>query len=606
MFRLARAASLAVLASACRPAEVPFAVQTADPATRRTVTEGPVLGGAGQYGSHAWLGLPFARPPVGPLRWRAPRPPEAHAGVREALRFGPACPQFASALAGGGRDGEVVGSEDCLTLAVWAPPFAPDEVPGAGHRLPVMVWIHGGGNSLGTTAFYDGGRLATEQRVLVVALQYRLGPLGWLAQRALRDGADALDASGNYGTLDLVQGLRWVRDNAAAFGGDPGNVTVFGESAGGLDVYTLLLSPLAKGLFHRAIVESGGLWGHEPGPAEAFVDAGPQGHPNSSDEVLARALVETGQAASPAAARARVETQGAPELAAWMRSLSPAQLLGAYRSSLAFHMLDAPLVFKDGVVLPKGDWLEALARPDGWNRVPVLLGTNRDEMKLFLFLDPRRTSRVLGLFPRLKDEASYLAAADLSSRYWKLRGVDLPAQAMLRSGATEVYAYRWDWREEPKVAGADLSMMLGAAHGLEVPFVFGHFKMGPLNVVFTEANAPGREALSAAMRGYWGAFARDGRPGTGGVAGAPPWTPWTPGGTTHLVFDVPAKGGVRQEALVDSEDRIIADLLADPRLDARGRCRVLRDAVTWGRGLSRAGYDALPACRAFAFDASPG
>ena len=146
------------------------------------------------------------------------------------------------------------GQEDCLYLNVFAP-----KAPGVGKR-PVMVWIHGGGNSIGTASFYDGSHLATSQDVVVVTTQYRLGPLGWLRHAALRAGTtDATEQSGNFGTLDLVAALRWVRDNAAAFGGDPDNVTIFGESAGGQDVYTLLLAPQARGLFHRAIAQSGGL-----------------------------------------------------------------------------------------------------------------------------------------------------------------------------------------------------------------------------------------------------------------------------------------------------------------------------------------------------------
>src|SRR5262249_11867553 len=153
-------------------------------------------------------------------------------GVREALHTGDACPQFASPFAGAKRGATgVIGSEDCLTLDVWAPRFEPGAVPAAGARLPVMVWIHGGGNSIGRAGFFEGGNLAARENVVVVAVQSRLGPLGWFRHAALREGADAADASGNFGTLDLIRALEWVRDDVAAFGGDPGNVTVFGESA---------------------------------------------------------------------------------------------------------------------------------------------------------------------------------------------------------------------------------------------------------------------------------------------------------------------------------------------------------------------------------------
>ena len=588
--------------SSCKP--TPFwSIEHTSDDTLRTVGQGPLVGGEGRTGSHAWLGIPFAKPPTGERRWRKPEAPEGWTGVRQATAFGAVCPQPVTVLSGG-REGDVIGNEDCLTLSVWAPRFKPTEVPAGVARLPVMVWIHGGGNSIGTSAFYDGGRLAAEQHVIVIAVQYRLGPLGWFRQAALRDGADALDASGNFGTLDLVRSLEWVRDNVTAFGGDPGNVTIFGESAGGLNVYTLLLSPQAKGLFHRAIVESGGLWATPTEQAEGFVADSAEVHVNSSSELLARILVKEGVAKNAADARHRLETQAPAELASWMRGLSTEALIKGYTASRA-GMLDAPLVFRDGVVLPKEDWVDRLAMPDGWNRVPVLVGSNHDEMRLFLFLEPGRVRRVLGLFPRLNDEKSYTATADTMTRFWKLNGVDRPVEAMLRSGASQVFAYRWDWNEEPVIGGGDLSVMLGASHGLEVPFVFGHFDMGALNIIFTEENASGREAVSSAMRQYWAQFARSGDPSRGTSGTLTPWHPWSAPSETHLVIDTQAHGGVRMTAAVETKQAILDDLLADRRLDTTERCRVLRELTTWGRGITRAEYEALPSCRGFAYDTYP-
>ena len=158
------------------------------------------------------------------------------------------------------REGTPVGSEDCLYLNIYAPRFTDTDVPKDAARLPVMLWIHGGGNTIGEAGFYNGGNLAAQQRVIVITTNYRLGPFGWFRHAATRnDGANELDRSGNFGTLDLVRALQWIRENAAAFGGDPNNVTIFGESAGGTNVFSLLLSPPARGLFHRAIVESGGM-----------------------------------------------------------------------------------------------------------------------------------------------------------------------------------------------------------------------------------------------------------------------------------------------------------------------------------------------------------
>jgi para-nitrobenzyl esterase len=571
-----------------------FTIEHPSNDTLRQTTQGPVIGGDGRYGSHAWLGVPFAAPPVGALRWRAPQPPTPWSGTREATSFGAACPQQGSALSNSAGQA-IAGDEDCLTLSLWAPPVKPAEV--ATSKLPVMVWIHGGGNSIGTVSFYDGGRLATEQHALVIGVQYRLGPLGWFRQAALRDGADELDASGNFGTLDLVRALQWVRDNARAFGGDPDNVTIFGESAGGLNTYTLLLSPLAKGLFHHAIVESGGLWSEDPAAAEAPLADG--GHKNSSTEVIVRLLVNAGKAPDEAHARQVLSSMPHAELASWLRSLSASAILAGYGNGRALGMLDAPLVFSEGTVLPKGDWLESLSKPDGWNRVPVIIGTNRDEMRLFLFLDPKRTHKSLGLFPRLNDEANFTATADAMSRFWKLNGVDKPLAAMASSGATELYAYRWDWHDEPTRAGSDLSVILGAGHGLEVPFVFGHFQMGPLNTIFTAENEAQREAVSSAMRSAWGSFATSGAPGG-------TWARWTPAEHQDLVFDVVANGGVRMKPIAEDADRIIAELLADPRLTTpKARCEVLHDLALWGRAVGRAAYDAQAACKDLPFDAYP-
>ncbi|MEN8161810.1 MAG: carboxylesterase family protein, partial [Myxococcota bacterium] len=255
---LRRASLVVALLWGCA-SEPPVAVPTGDPATLRQPPAGDVVGSAGHHGGHAWLGIPYAEPPLGALRWRAPQPLLPWTGTREALASGASCPQFANGLGGdtSAEPGTLIGSEDCLTLNVYAPVLAG---PPAEAHLPVMVWIHGGGNTIGTASFYDGSRLASEQAVVVVTINYRLGALGWLRHAALREGADALDASGNLGTLDQIQALRWVQNNVAAFGGDPGNVTIFGESAGGQNVLVLLTAPAAADLFHRAIAQSGGAW----------------------------------------------------------------------------------------------------------------------------------------------------------------------------------------------------------------------------------------------------------------------------------------------------------------------------------------------------------
>ncbi|MEM9177841.1 MAG: carboxylesterase family protein, partial [Myxococcota bacterium] len=194
----------------------------ADSATRRVLAQGEVVGTTLEDGRVlAWKGLPFAAPPVGDLRWRAPQPPVAWEGVREALASGSMCTQL------GGEP--VQGAEDCLYLDVFAPASVAEE--GAA-LLPVMYWIHGGGNSMGSGDMMPPQALARDNGVVLVTINYRLGLFGWLSHDALRaSAANPADASGNFGTLDIIRGLEWVQENIAQFGGDPGRVTIFGESA---------------------------------------------------------------------------------------------------------------------------------------------------------------------------------------------------------------------------------------------------------------------------------------------------------------------------------------------------------------------------------------
>ncbi len=600
---------LCLLLAAC--ARGAASTPTADPGTLRTTASGPVVGAAGDYGDHVWRGVPYAQPPTGDRRWRAPEPPAPWTATREALSFGSPCPQYASPLGGvAGRDGTVVGDEDCLYLNVYAPRFAPDAVPGGAARLPVMVWIHGGGNTIGEAGFYNGGRLAAEQQVIVVTINYRLGPLGWFRHAALRDGASDAEASGNFATLDLVRALEWVHDHIAAFGGDPDNVTIFGESAGAQNVFTLLLAPQARGRFHRAIAQSGGLWMSSVVEGEALHDASPAGHARSSNEVLLTLLEQDGTAADRAAARAALEAMAPAEVAAYLRGKTPAQLLAAYPPFPNNGMIDMPKVFRDGVVLPDADPTTRFAQLDGWNRVPVMLGTTRDENRLFMFGDPRWVRRWFWIIPRLNErEELYVTTADYLARSWKATGADIPAAAM-RDVEDDVYVYRFDWDEQPTLLGADLSVLLGASHGFEIPFVFGHFDLGREgNIMWTDDNAAGREQLARAMMGYWAEFARTGRPGRGGGAAPAEWVAWdasSPEAPKYIVLDTDTGGGIRMASATESIDHVRAAVAADPRLAApRDRCVVYHDLAQWGRGITRADYEAFAECREFPFDAYP-
>ncbi len=568
--------AIALFATACATPVPP--APTADVATRRSLDVGDVIGFVDARGAHVWLGIPYAAPPVGALRWRAPEPPAPFADVFDATTFGPRCPQRASRLDSTDEPDTVVGVEDCLSLNVYAPGDA------RGRDLPVMVWIHGGGNVQGGNDFYDGGELASRHDVVVVSVNYRLGPLGWMRHPSLRDGASYEEESGNFAMLDLIHALHWVRANAAAFGGNAESVTIFGESAGARNVLMLMLAPAAHGLFHGAIVQSGGVRTTGLAEGENPVDAVPAGDRQSSGETLLRLLVADG-ADDRDAARARIAAMTEHEVAEYLRAKTAKQIIDAYPGDdmegdgTGFYR--PPQMFRDGIVLPEADPYQAFASGD-YARVPVILGTNRDEAKLFMFASEEHVGSFLGI-PRLRDAEAYAREAAYRSRFWKASGVDEIAKAMRRVQGPSVFAYRFDWDEQPSILGADLGEMLGAAHALEIPFVFGHWALGPnTGLIFDEDNEPGRVALSDAMMSYWAEFAWTGAPGSGRAGEQPPWPSWDatrPEAAKYLVLDTAADGGIRMASETEDVDALFDELTADPALDAEERCGIFAQLV---------------------------
>ncbi len=531
----------ASLFAACGRAPAPEAPPIADPATRRTIAQGEVVGFTGANGVNIWRGLPFAAAPEGDLRWRGPRPAVAWTQMREALAHGDVCPQLTNVFnaSEGVAPGTLQGTEDCLTLNIYAPPgSAPDAT------LPVMVWIHGGGNVWGSASQYDPSNLVANENVIVVTVQYRLGPLGWFAHEAIRSGAELPeDAAASFALLDLIASLEWVKANIAAFGGDPGRVTVFGESAGGHNVAGLLASPRAKGLFHRAILQSG-LFDSIP-LAEAENGGGADLNPAAA---VAKRLVAADAAA--------------------LRATPVNALFAAYElDSEGFSSL--PRMIADGVALPAEGLRAAFDDRATFNAVPVITGTNRDEMKLFQFVDPRLVNQYFGIFFIPKDANFYDRLADYQSRLWRIRSVDEPAAMMVGAGHDDVYAYRFDWDEGGRFLWTDLKKLLGAAHAIEIPFVFNRFELlGRLDpVMFTEKSSAEREALSRAMGGYWAAFAASGDPNGADPngAGRPVWSRWRAEGALMRLDDA-SGAGPGMIGGVDSVDRLIADLAAEEGL----------------------------------------
>ncbi len=567
---------LALVVGACSRQAPPEARPEPDPASGRTIAQGPVTGLRTAGGAQAWLGLPFAQAPTGALRWRAPRPADGWSETRQAYAHSDRCPQLTNALdeGQGMEPGLLLGSEDCLTLNIYAPPFEPGAVPEDQDRLPVMVWIHGGGNVWGHAGQYDGSTLAVSQNVLVVTIQYRLGPLGWFAHGALRETADsALDRSANPGTLDMIAALQWVRDNIAAFGGDPERVTIFGESAGGHNVATLLASPLAANLFHRAIVQSGNFDSMPIDQAEGL-----EGAPetvNASRAVVSSLLEKAGRAGG---------DMGAEDLAGFLQGLSLDDLYAPYSADEGF--IDLPRVINDGIAVPTGGIRQAIASRSRFNAVPVITGTTRDETKLFNFLNPDYVSRYFGIFYVAKDPTFYDVVSDYQSLIWRVRAVDEPARAMASGGHDAVYAYRFDWDDAGRFLITDFKRLLGAAHGLEIPFMFGRFQLfgSADRFIFTQKNEAERVALSDAMMSYWAQFAYTGDPGQGRDGTLPAWRlrRGASANPSLLVLDAASDEGIRMIATEESLEGAIAALERDDRLQtAERRCDAFNAVVAW-------------------------
>jgi para-nitrobenzyl esterase len=480
------------------------------------------LRGTAQDGLAVFRGIPFARPPVGPLRFRPPQASEPWAGMRDASRFGRAALQNASAL--GPMIGFDIGEmgEDCLHLNVWTP--ACD-----GARRPVLVWIHGGAFILGagSQSLYDGSVLARRGDVVVVTINYRLGSFGFLDLAAVC--GEAVPATSNAGLLDQIAALEWVRNEIAAFGGDPANVTIFGESAGAISVATLLGTPAAQGLFQRAILQSG---------SANFA---------SSRERSARV----------AAAFLRA-LEIAPRDAGKLAQLAPEPILAAQQQvflSMQTEMRGLPFTpVVDGDVLPRHPF-EAIR--DGLSKdVAVIVGTNLDEMKLFGLMDPQaRTLDEAGLVHRCERNVpgtggggvshgrraveTYRRAraargapteppdlwfaidSDRAFRYPAMRLAEL--QAMHQP---HTYAYLFTWTS-PFLGGA-----LGACHALELPFVFGVLQ-DPLFQNFT-GSGPAADALAERIQDAWIAFARTGDPRH---AGLDQWPGYESGRRATMLLD---------------------------------------------------------------------
>ena len=428
--------------------------------------------------------IPYAAAPVGPLRWRAPQPGPAWQGVREATEFGPACLQT------GAEASRAPQSEDCLTLNVWTPAARPDA------KAPVMVWIHGGGFVIGTGARYNGVEFA-RSGVVLVTINYRLGRLGFFAHPALAKTSPDGDLA-NFGLADQIAALKWVRANIKAFGGDPANVTVFGESAGAMSVNFLLASPAARGLFERANSESG----FARAPARALPAAEQDG----------MALAKT----------AGVSGDDAAAIAA-LRAL-PAETFTTSAPDLAADDRIGPIL--DGVIAKENV-------PDAFvagrqAKVPLIVGGNSFEASLFGDI-LQKPDFILARLGDKRDQAVKLygdgdegkAAANLTTLSQVIEPNRFQARETVKAGAP-AWLYYFSYLPAAIRASAP-----GAGHGYEIAYVFDRLTKTDIHVPpgqrwqgveLIPAATPEDEAIAKAMHAYWVAFAKTGKPGgAGGV-----------------------------------------------------------------------------------------
>ncbi|WP_426333171.1 carboxylesterase/lipase family protein [Paenibacillus silvae] len=456
-----------------------------------------------QFGTLGWLGVPYAAPPVGELRWKAPQEPKAWTGTREAKEFA------ANSLQISGKS--TAGSEDSLYLNIWRPNTS-------NTKLPVMVFLHGGGNMTGSGKDFQGEQLARNTNSIIISVNYRLGALGFFQNAELKTG-NALDDSGNYGLLDAFRALAWVQDNIEGFGGDKGNVTLAGQSAGARDVLATLISPLSKGLYQKAIAFSGGL-------TTALPEEGEQ----KSEDAIVKILVQDGKASNADEAKAWIAKQTPAQLETYLRALPADKLVNAFGAT-AIRMQPFPHLFRDGTVIPK-EGFDAINNGN-YAKVPVLLGSLETEFSGFAFSDPNFAPSINDgtLFTDQTKAAQYAAALKYGSEAYAGFNAERVAEKLTSAaGQPPVYAYRFAWGTQPGVISERLLTLLGAPHGADMDFYTGHadgiaayFPQG----YFSDENKPGREQLSAAMAAYLKQFLYTGDPGTGGKATLAAWTPWT-------------------------------------------------------------------------------
>ena len=518
-----------------------------------------------------WDDIPYAKPPIDQLRWKAPRTINNSKNIILSKENN-YCVQRPSSLGGPGGEGLYVGTEDCLYLDISAPARKKSEL------LPVMFWIHGGGNTSGLKDLYDFNKMVRRHNVIVVRINYRLGPFGWFTHPSIQDFQTDLDKTSNFGTLDIIAALNWVKENISLFGGDPDNVTIFGESAGGHNVFSLLVSDKSKGLFHKAISMSG--YTTSISPKDAYVQNDKSSTSSyTSSEIVKKIIKELSN---------EKETYSNEEIRDILLNLSTQEFFEHYANRETYE--EIPLLTSDNIVIPEAGLRASLFNKDIVNKVPTIAGSNRDEVKLwlataeyFVELDFSAVGSLLNIpNVKLKDEDAFEAFNYYRSSAWKIRGVDIPLKGLYESGNSSLYAYQYDWDDHRRYVVADFKKLIGAAHATEIPLLAGNAKLVggyPLSDLIYPA---GRSRLftSRNMMRFWTNFAKSGEPGVS--TNSIRWSSIVENnefGSSYIVID--NKNNLKVKEDKKTFKSLAKELFEDSRVNELEKCVILLQMFTF-------------------------
>lgn len=450
--------------------------QNGDPLIIKT-KYGYVEGEQDKNNSLVWRGIPYAKAPIGDLRWKAPIDPDKWEGIFKTKKFGSPALQYHPFF-----KRKIKGDENCLFLNIWKPEEHAE-------KLPVYVWIHGGGNSVGFADQmyeYYGHEIAVRSQVIYVSINYRLGPFGWLSHPALKDSDNPKDNSGNFGTLDIIKALEWIQENIVAFGGDPNRVLIAGESAGAINIQSLLISPQAKGLFHAAISQSG-----FPKIGDAELSKA------MTDTIIMKLLIRMKIAKTEDEASDKLSKMTNSEIKEFLYAQDAKDIMRSIDPYI-MGMVNMPFIFPDGYVIPKEGYT-VLETGKNVNKVPIIIGSNTNEIKLFVYFSRE---------PKWKDPLFQITTT-FGSNMWKAIGVDDPARKLSAlADHPPVYMYLFNFGNPDDTGESPLwgkwGKKLGAHHGAEIKFFTGTDKKrwSFLSIMNRNSYKAGRDSLTSAMMTY--------------------------------------------------------------------------------------------------------